>query len=92
MIKQILFATTAAMISISASAVDPSKVEKSIELKDGSTVYFFKDGKMGMEDKYGRVASMKAGHVMETKDGKRIIMIGNEVARLEPILRRDHNN
>ena len=40
-----------------------------------------------MEDKYGRVVSMKPGRVMDTKDGKRIIMIGNEVVRLEPILR-----
>jgi len=87
MIKKILFAASAAMMSISASAVDSSKIEQSIELKNGSTVYIFKDGKMGMEDKYGRVVSMKPGRVMDTKDGKRIIMIGNEVVRLEPILR-----
>lgn len=92
MIQKFLLATTIALVSISASAVDTSKVEKSIELKDGSTVYFFKDGKMAMEDKYGRVAYMKPGQVMETKDGKRIIMIGNEVSRLEPILHGDHRN
>ena len=28
---------------------------------------------------------MKAGHAMETKDGQKIIMIGNELARLETI-------
>lgn len=92
MIKQFLLATTIALVSISASAFDTSKVEKTIELKDGSTVYFFKDGKMAMEDKHGRVAYMKPGIVMETKDGKKIIMIGNEVSRLEPILRGDHRN
>ena len=92
MFKKVLLAASVAMISVSAFAVDASKVEKSIELKNGSTVYFFKDGKMGMEDKYGRATSMKAGQVMETKDGKRIIMIGNEVARLEPILRGDRTN
>ena len=42
---------------------------------------------MGMEDKLGKVVSMKAGHVMETKDGQRIIMIGNELARLESLLK-----
>jgi hypothetical protein len=29
---------------------------------------------------------MKSGHVMETKDGQRVIMIGNETARLESIM------
>jgi Copper resistance protein K len=48
-------------------------------------VYVFKDGKMGMEDRLGRVVGMKPGHVMETKDGQRIIMIGNELARLDAI-------
>ena len=38
---------------------------------------------MGMEDKYGRTARMKQGHAMETKDGQSIIMIGDEVARLD---------
>jgi len=77
---------------MSALAADQSKVDKSIELKDGSTVYIFKDGKMGMENKLGRVEAMKAGHVMETKDGKKIVMIGNEVWRLEELLHGSHNN
>jgi hypothetical protein len=64
-------------------AVDASQVEKSIELKDGSTVYIFKDGKMGMEDKYGRATRMKKDTVMETKDGQKIIMHGDEVMRLD---------
>ncbi|MBK8318440.1 MAG: CopK family periplasmic copper-binding protein [Betaproteobacteria bacterium] len=39
---------------------------RSIELKDGSTVYIFKDGKMGMEDKYGHATlRMKK----DTRDG-----------------------
>ena len=56
-------------------------MEKSIELKDGSTVHIFKDGKMGMEHKFGRAVAMKPGQVMETKDGKKIDMKGNEVER-----------
>lgn len=97
MIKRNLITILLATASLSACAVDVSKVdvskvEKTIELKDGSTVHFFKDGKMAMEDKYGRVISMKPEQVMETKDGKRIIMIGNEVVRLEPILHGDHRN
>lgn len=97
MIKRNMITILLAIMSLSACAVDVSKVdvskvEKNIELKDGSTVHFFKDGKMAMEDKYGRVISMKPGQVMDTKDGKRIIMIGNEVVRLEPILHGDHRN
>ncbi len=97
MIKRNMITILLAIMSLSACAVDVSKVdvskvEKNIELKDGSTVHFFKDGKMAMEDKYGRVISMKPGQVMDTKDGKRIIMIGNELVRLEPILHGDHRN
>ena len=75
----VLAATGAAM------AVDMQKVSKALPMQDGSTVYIFKDGKMAMEDKLGRTVAMKAGHVMETKDGQRIIMVGNELARLEMI-------
>ncbi len=75
----VLAATGAAM------AVDMQKVSKALPMQDGSTVYIFKDGKMVMEDKLGRTVGMKAGHVMETKDGQRIIMVGNELARLEMI-------
>ena len=58
-----------------------------IDLKDGSTVYIFKDGKMAMEDKYGRSVNMQEGTVMEAKDGQKIIMHGDEVMRLERLLR-----
>lgn len=68
-------------------AVDMRFVDKSFELKDGSTVYIFKDGKMAMENKLGRTVPMKQGQVMQTKDGQSIIMIGNELARLDYILK-----
>lgn len=53
-----------------------------IELKDGSTVHIFKDGKMAMEDKSGHARVMKQGERMETKDGQIIMMKGNEIWRL----------
>ena len=90
MFKKILVTAAASMVALSAFAVDASKVAKSIELKDGATVYLFKDGKMGMESKLGRVMPMKEGQVMETKDGQRVVMIGNEVARLETVLHADY--
>ena len=87
MFKKILVVAAGSMVALSGFAVDLSKVEKSVELKDGSTVYLFKDGKMGMENKLGQVVRMKEGHVMETKDGQRVMMVGDEVARLETVLR-----
>lgn len=68
-----------------AAAVDMQNVARAIALKDGTTVYIFKDGRMAMEDKLGRTIGMKPGHVMETADGQRIIMVGNELARLESL-------
>ena len=37
---------------------------------------------MAMEDKYGRAVSMKKGTVMETKDGQKVMMHGNEAMLL----------
>lgn len=87
MFKNILLFAVGSAVALSAFAVDPGNVEKSIALKDGSTVYQFKDGKMGMENKFGKAVQMKEGHVMETKDGQKIIMVGNEVAQMETVLR-----
>ena len=51
MLKKMLAIVALSSLGVSAYAVDASQVQKSIELKDGSTVYIFKDGKMAMEDK-----------------------------------------
>ena len=83
MLKVLSLMAAIGLVCTSALAADMVKVEKSIPFKDGSTLYIFKDGKMGMEDKLGRTVRMKQGHVMETKDGQKIIMIGDEVARLD---------
>jgi hypothetical protein len=45
---------------------------------------------MGMEDKFGRATYMESGHVMETKDGKKIIMNGNEIWRVDELLHSNH--
>ncbi|KDP87247.1 copper resistance protein CopK [Cupriavidus sp. SK-3] len=86
MFKQVLLAASMSGLAFSAFAADPSQVEKKIELKDGSTLYVFKDGKMGMEDKLGHSASMKDGMIMETKDGQKLMMKGNEVWRVDPLV------
>ena len=82
-------ASAIAMFAISAFAVDLTQVEQSIPLKDGSTVYVFKGGKMGMEDKYGRATRMEPGVLMEGKDGHKYAMIGDEVARVQTLLNQD---
>ena len=88
MFKKLLVAAASSMIALSAFAVDANRVENSVELKDGSTVHIFADGKMGMENKFGRAISMEPGHVMETKDGKKIVMAGNEIWRVEQLLNK----
>ena len=93
MYKRLIVAAAVSAISISAFALDDkSQVKQSFELKDGSTVYVFKDGKMGMEDKFGRATYMAPGHAMETKDGKKIIMNGNEIWRVEELLHSGHRS
>jgi predicted dithiol-disulfide oxidoreductase (DUF899 family) len=85
MLKKLSIMASMLTVAGAAFAVDMGNVAQKFDLKDGSTVYVFKDGKMAMEDRQGRTVGMKAGHVMETKDGQKIIMIGNELARLEMI-------
>ena len=92
MFKKLSLLALVSLVSASALAVDTVKVEKSIPMKDGSTLYIFKDGKMGMEDKLGKVMAMKQGKLMETADGKKIVMTGNEVWRVDEMLHRDHRN
>lgn len=67
-----------------------STLEKSYDLKDGSTLHVFRDGKMAMEDRFGRPFPMDQGHQMETLDGKKISMQGNEVWRLDSLLHSNH--
>ena len=61
-----------------------------VNLTDGSSLYVFKDGKMSMADKYGRPVRMNAGQVMEAKDGQRLTMVGDEVARLQLLQIQGH--
>ncbi len=89
--KQILVAAASSLIALSAFAVDQSDVARSVALKDGTTVYIFKDGKMGMEDKFGRATVMPQGRAMDTKDGKKIIMTGNEIWRVDQLLHKVHS-
>lgn len=94
MFKKFLVVATAGLISVSAFAADAARSEAKqvIELKDGATLYVFKDGKMGMEDKLGRAMRMQEGAEMETKDGQKFKMTSDEVARMHLLLTKGHRN
>jgi len=85
MLKQLAIAAATASLTLSAFAADGTAVEKTYELKDGSTVFIYKDGKMAMENKVGRTFLMEEGHIMETKDGKKLMMKGNEIYRVDKL-------
>jgi len=86
MLKKLVLAAASSMFALSALAVDANQVEKFVALKDGSTVYVFSDGKMGVEDKFGRASYVAPGRVLDAKDGSKIVMTGNEVARVHELL------
>ncbi|CAG9166450.1 periplasmic Cu(I)/Cu(II)-binding protein CopK [Cupriavidus pinatubonensis] len=88
--SKLAVATLIGALSFTAAAVDQSNIVKTYELKDGSKIHVFKDGKMGMENKFGKAVSMREGQVMETKDGSKILMKGNEVFRLDDALIKGH--
>jgi len=68
-----------ALVSVgTAYAMDDERV---IPLKDGTSVVIFQDGKMSMRDKFGRAHAMPEGTIMETADGQKILMKGNEFWR-----------
>ncbi|MDP2171480.1 MAG: periplasmic Cu(I)/Cu(II)-binding protein CopK [Rhodocyclaceae bacterium] len=92
MLKKLLMVVATSALASTAFAGDAARTEAKqvIDLKDGTTLYIFKDGKMAMEDKFGRTMRMKKDTVMETKAGQKIIMHGDEVARLDTLLRQGH--
>ena len=58
------------------------KPAKIVELKDGTTLHVYQDGKMAHHDSRNRPMTMKSGERMETKSGEVLMMRGNEVWRL----------
>lgn len=89
-IRKSIIALSLVLPTLSVFALDQGDIEKSVQLKDGSTLHQFKDGKMAMEDKYGRPVRMKVGERMEAADGKTITMNSDEVARLSNAI-QSHN-
>lgn len=87
-------ATLVAIAAISASAIASEatarrEAKEVVELKDGSTLYIFRDGKMAVEDQYGRAKNVRPNSELEAKDGQTFTMQGNEMGRLEQLLNED---
>ena len=92
MFTKLLVAVATSTIALSAFAADANQVEKSVPLKDGSTVHVFADGKMAMENRFGRTEHMQPGAAMQAKDGKTVSMTGNETARLDALITKKAAN
>lgn len=69
-----------------------AEADKVYALKDGGSLYVFKDGKMAQENKFGKTVFLKPGQSIETADGQKISASSNEVARLSSLLRQGHQN
>ena len=91
-IRQSILALSLALPALSALALDNQDIVKSTQLKDGSTVHQFQDGKMAMEGKFGRAVRMQNGATMETASGQSITMNGDEVARLSFFINKHDRN
>lgn len=87
MLKKLAVVALVAALSGSVFAGDIVRREAKqvVELKDGSTLYIFRDGKMAVEDQYGNTKSVNPNTELESKDGQRFRMEGNEVGRLEQL-------
>jgi hypothetical protein len=90
-----LLATAVLSTMVSTAFADnsvASNVDKTYRLKDGGTVFVFKDGKMAVADKFDRAIHVSKGKVQETNDGQKITMTSSESARLDFLQRQGHDN
>ena len=80
--------------TLPAFAMDAAQAEakQTIPLVNGETLYVFKDGKMAKADRYGRSVFLTQGEVVQSADGKKISTVGNEIARLDNLGRKGHEN
>jgi len=95
MLKKMLVVVALSAVSVMAiaSEFDAREAAKQvIELKDGSIAYVFDGGKMAVESKYGWAVRTEPGTVLTTVDGRSINMVGDEVMRLDGLLREGESS
>lgn len=80
--------------TLPAFAMDAAQFEakQTVPLVNGEMLYVFKDGKMAKADRFGRSVFLTRGEIVQSVDGQKISTIGNEVARLDVLMRKGHNN
>ncbi len=92
----IAIALAAAVTGLTGPAFARDELQQSapqvVSLKDGATLYIFKDGKMARENKFGQPWLFKKNEVLDTADGRKLTPVGNEVARLDGLLKNGHQN
>ena len=91
MLKKMLVIAAISAVSVLAVAgeIDArNAATRTIDLQDGSIVYVFKSGKMAVENKMGAAVKTKAGTILKAKDGSDVTMVGDEVARLDILLKK----
>lgn len=94
MLKKTLIVVALSAVSALAVAgeTDARQAAKQVvDLQDGATLYVFENGKMGVESKFGHAINTKPGSVVKASDGRDITIVGNEVARLDTLLRQGLN-
>lgn len=77
-----------------AFAMHAARLEASrtVPLTADETLYVFKNGLMAKEGRFGRALYLQPGEVLMSADGQKITVVGNEVARLASLLKKDHRN
>ena len=92
--SQIVIAALLSALSVPAFAghAAAQAAKEMVPLADGGTLYIFKDGKMAKANQYGRTAYLAKGEVVQSVDGQKISTVGNEVARLDYLARKGHQN
>ncbi len=92
--KTIVAFTTLALAASLSFASDAARdaAKEMVPLRDGGTLFIFKDGAMAKQDAYGNARYIKIGDVLEAADGKKIAVTSNEVARMYSLTVKGHQN
>lgn len=90
MLKKTLIVVALSAISAFAVAAESDARQAAnqvVDLQGGSTLYVFEGGKMALQNKFGQPVSTAQGTTLKAQDGREIKMVGNEVGRLDTLLK-----
>lgn len=90
--RLLILAFSLSTASAFAGDVARATAKEMIPLKNGETLYIFDEGRMALEDAYGRAKYLKKGESLQTADGRTIQTTSNEVALLGYLLQKGHTN